>query len=133
MSTVGSSWPRPMLHYAREDVRHTAMLYANCLAELRRHQGVDLAPDALYSPAGVGAAYLRAMNVTPPLAKFADLDPHLLGWSMGAFYGGRAEARIVRTPVPVVVADFTSMYPVSYTHLRAHETPEHLVCRLLLE
>src|SRR5678815_5983252 len=30
---------------------------------------------------------------------------------------------------------FVSTYPlpVSYTHLRAHETPEHLVCRLLLE
>eukprot|EP00658_Telonema_sp_P-2_P001626 TRINITY_DN10609_c0_g2_i3.p1 TRINITY_DN10609_c0_g2~~TRINITY_DN10609_c0_g2_i3.p1 ORF type:complete len:255 (-),score=48.04 TRINITY_DN10609_c0_g2_i3:2-766(-) len=28
----------------------------------------------------------------------------------------------------------TSVFmPVSYTHLRAHETPEHLVCRLLLE
>eukprot|EP00658_Telonema_sp_P-2_P005618 TRINITY_DN12109_c0_g1_i3.p1 TRINITY_DN12109_c0_g1~~TRINITY_DN12109_c0_g1_i3.p1 ORF type:complete len:230 (-),score=88.35 TRINITY_DN12109_c0_g1_i3:35-724(-) len=26
-----------------------------------------------------------------------------------------------------------SHIPVSYTHLRAHETPEHLVCRLLLE
>src|SRR5674536_30653 len=26
-----------------------------------------------------------------------------------------------------------SIFPVSYTHLRAHETPEHLVCRLLLE
>src|SRR5678816_4889907 len=26
----------------------------------------------------------------------------------------------------------TFMRPVSYTHLRAHETPEHLVCRLLL-
>eukprot|EP00658_Telonema_sp_P-2_P053924 TRINITY_DN4270_c0_g3_i1.p1 TRINITY_DN4270_c0_g3~~TRINITY_DN4270_c0_g3_i1.p1 ORF type:complete len:542 (-),score=73.84 TRINITY_DN4270_c0_g3_i1:59-1684(-) len=25
------------------------------------------------------------------------------------------------------------LQPVSYTHLRAHETPEHLVCRLLLE
>ena len=25
------------------------------------------------------------------------------------------------------------LFPVSYTHLRAHETPEHLVCRLLLE
>src|SRR5674536_398206 len=24
------------------------------------------------------------------------------------------------------------IFPVSYTHLRAHETPEHLVCRLLL-
>eukprot|EP00658_Telonema_sp_P-2_P027516 TRINITY_DN21226_c0_g1_i2.p1 TRINITY_DN21226_c0_g1~~TRINITY_DN21226_c0_g1_i2.p1 ORF type:complete len:234 (-),score=28.05 TRINITY_DN21226_c0_g1_i2:81-782(-) len=27
----------------------------------------------------------------------------------------------------------TAMMAVSYTHLRAHETPEHLVCRLLLE
>eukprot|EP00658_Telonema_sp_P-2_P025233 TRINITY_DN20161_c0_g1_i3.p1 TRINITY_DN20161_c0_g1~~TRINITY_DN20161_c0_g1_i3.p1 ORF type:complete len:428 (+),score=90.21 TRINITY_DN20161_c0_g1_i3:176-1459(+) len=26
-----------------------------------------------------------------------------------------------------------SFWAVSYTHLRAHETPEHLVCRLLLE
>ena len=25
------------------------------------------------------------------------------------------------------------VWAVSYTHLRAHETPEHLVCRLLLE
>src|SRR5678815_2308535 len=29
------------------------------------------------------------------------------------------------------IASYT--IPVSYTHLRAHETPEHLVCRLLLE
>src|SRR5678815_583267 len=29
---------------------------------------------------------------------------------------------------------FTALFlPVSYTHLRAHETPEHLVCCLLLE
>ena len=27
----------------------------------------------------------------------------------------------------------TALAPVSYTHLRAHETPAHLVCRLLLE
>src|SRR5678815_383666 len=31
------------------------------------------------------------------------------------------------------IARKTKWYPVSYTHLRAHETPEHLVCRLLLE
>eukprot|EP00658_Telonema_sp_P-2_P025694 TRINITY_DN2034_c0_g1_i2.p1 TRINITY_DN2034_c0_g1~~TRINITY_DN2034_c0_g1_i2.p1 ORF type:complete len:314 (-),score=131.11 TRINITY_DN2034_c0_g1_i2:80-1021(-) len=30
-------------------------------------------------------------------------------------------------------ARLRSQTPVSYTHLRAHETPEHLVCRLLLE
>src|SRR5678815_5998868 len=30
-------------------------------------------------------------------------------------------------------AKYYRLTPVSYTHLRAHETPEHLVCRLLLE
>eukprot|EP00658_Telonema_sp_P-2_P026886 TRINITY_DN20897_c0_g1_i1.p1 TRINITY_DN20897_c0_g1~~TRINITY_DN20897_c0_g1_i1.p1 ORF type:complete len:103 (+),score=23.21 TRINITY_DN20897_c0_g1_i1:65-373(+) len=36
--------------------------------------------------------------------------------------------------VPVNVARCVNhASPVSYTHLRAHETPEHLVCRLLLE
>src|SRR5678816_281920 len=34
-------------------------------------------------------------------------------------------------PGPVAQTFFTDA--VSYTHLRAHETPEHLVCRLLLE
>ena len=29
--------------------------------------------------------------------------------------------------------DLVGYIAVSYTHLRAHETPEHLVCRLLLE
>eukprot|EP00658_Telonema_sp_P-2_P031479 TRINITY_DN23545_c0_g1_i2.p1 TRINITY_DN23545_c0_g1~~TRINITY_DN23545_c0_g1_i2.p1 ORF type:complete len:102 (-),score=22.42 TRINITY_DN23545_c0_g1_i2:56-361(-) len=29
--------------------------------------------------------------------------------------------------------DLHNTKTVSYTHLRAHETPEHLVCRLLLE
>src|SRR5678815_5812259 len=39
-------------------------------------------------------------------------------------------------PTTVLLEDGRTMlcvYPVSYTHLRAHETPEHLVCRLLLE
>eukprot|EP00658_Telonema_sp_P-2_P038753 TRINITY_DN27743_c0_g1_i1.p1 TRINITY_DN27743_c0_g1~~TRINITY_DN27743_c0_g1_i1.p1 ORF type:complete len:428 (-),score=96.13 TRINITY_DN27743_c0_g1_i1:53-1336(-) len=39
-------------------------------------------------------------------------------------------------PVHVDQSTFSltiALNPVSYTHLRAHETPEHLVCRLLLE
>src|SRR5678815_3124957 len=36
---------------------------------------------------------------------------------------------LYRTPSPKPSCSST----VSYTHLRAHETPEHLVCRLLLE
>src|SRR5674536_382922 len=33
----------------------------------------------------------------------------------------------------LAIAYLFSAITVSYTHLRAHETPEHLVCRLLLE
>src|SRR5678815_3250663 len=32
-----------------------------------------------------------------------------------------------------LVVYHAQFWAVSYTHLRAHETPEHLVCRLLLE
>src|SRR5678815_1731270 len=38
-------------------------------------------------------------------------------------------------PLITLLASITvqeTLLPVSYTHLRAHETPEHLVCRLLL-
>src|SRR5678816_4875441 len=42
--------------------------------------------------------------------------------------GSSPRWRISRPPRPT-----TWSRPVSYTHLRAHETPEHLVCRLLLE
>ena len=36
-------------------------------------------------------------------------------------------------PAPGVEAVLRSYDPVSYTHLRAHETGRNLVCRLLLE
>eukprot|EP00658_Telonema_sp_P-2_P053654 TRINITY_DN42243_c0_g1_i1.p1 TRINITY_DN42243_c0_g1~~TRINITY_DN42243_c0_g1_i1.p1 ORF type:complete len:104 (-),score=25.25 TRINITY_DN42243_c0_g1_i1:16-327(-) len=56
-----------------------------------------------------------------------------LGWfeeSPGqAYYTGEIEFGFTGSP-DVVTVPVTA---VSYTHLRAHETPEHLVCRLLLE
>jgi hypothetical protein len=131
-----------LLAYALKDVEATARLYFACLDELARHEGIDLEPHRLYSPATIGARYLDAMGYQRPLEKFTNLDhdqlgwttlpearrkqrqrkvatdpntnaitPELLGWAMSAFYGGRAEARIVRTPVPVALVDFTSMYP----------------------
>ena len=99
-----------LLRYAREDVRHTAVMYRNCMAELRRHEDAPLVPYALYSPATVGTEYLKAMGVQPPMEKY-DLDERIYGWSMAAFFGGRAEARIVRTPIPVTLVDAASMYP----------------------
>src|SRR5678816_32409 len=47
---------------------------------------------------------------------------------------------LARLPVSLLIPTFIHEHlltarqaAVSYTHLRAHETPEHLVCRLLLE
>ena len=41
-------------------------------------------------------------------------------------------SQIQRDFDPVIVDDYP-LIPVSYTHLRAHETGRNLVCRLLLE
>ena len=41
---------------------------------------------------------------------------------------------VLRAPISLTVAGRTDAgVPVSYTHLRAHETEADLVCRLLLE
>src|SRR5665213_1558020 len=50
----------------------------------------------------------------------------------------RPESQAVRAHVPAVFWSFANSWrdvfkPVSYTHLRAHETGRNLVCRLLLE
>lgn len=108
--TYGAITPE-LIAYGREDVDHTALLYRNCLQELAAHPQVDLTPHRLYSPATVGTRYLEAMGVAQPLRQFADLDQRIHGWAMAGFYGGRVEARIVRTPVPVAYVDMTSMYP----------------------
>src|SRR5678815_4599743 len=50
--------------------------------------------------------------------RFQNLDVELLAWSPPTPKNGPVEGDVVVIPEPV-----------SYTHLRAHETPEQLVCR----
>eukprot|EP00658_Telonema_sp_P-2_P022756 TRINITY_DN1910_c0_g1_i2.p1 TRINITY_DN1910_c0_g1~~TRINITY_DN1910_c0_g1_i2.p1 ORF type:complete len:155 (-),score=17.45 TRINITY_DN1910_c0_g1_i2:27-491(-) len=64
----------------------------------------------------------------PQLPEYAQHDPGV----------GIVSPPFVTHPSQSAVTDANSnagtrQAPVSYTHLRAHETPEHLVCRLLLE
>lgn len=98
------------IDYCRRDVQITTALLEKLLAGYQQHP-IELPVTLAYSPASIAKAYLRAMRIPPPLTAHPDLDPQLLGASMSAFYGGRAECRIRRTPVPVTVVDFTSMYP----------------------
>ena len=45
----------------------------------------------------------------------------------------RARTRTDRVTGTLMLTNGTVLDPVSYTHLRAHETDSYLVCRLLLE
>ena len=65
--------------------------------------------------------------------KKTNLKEKLQNWKLGNYF---RELSIVTAGVFITLAgtDFiNSASPVSYTHLRAHETGRNLVCRLLLE
>ena len=96
--------------YCREDVEATANLYASAMEEYRRHP-IALQATKAYSPASIAKAYLRSMGIKPVLERQKGIDLKMLGWAMSTFYGGRAECRIRKVPVPVELVDFTSMYP----------------------
>ena len=57
---------------------------------------------------------------------FSDLLPILVPMGSDLEFV-KGDGPVIHNPVR------TNADTVSYTHLRAHETPEHLVCRLLLE
>jgi hypothetical protein len=96
--------------YARQDVRATLGLLNALKQEYELHP-ISLPPDRAYSPASIGKAYLRGMGIVEPLRKFKNIPPRIHGIAMAAYYGGRAECRIRRRPVPVVPVDLTSEYP----------------------
>jgi hypothetical protein len=65
------------LRYARQDVRCTVDLLNTLKEEFDRHP-IKLHPDKAVSPASIGKAYLRAMNIIPPARKF-DVPDHIQG------------------------------------------------------
>ena len=69
----------------------------------------------LYSPASIGKLYLRKLNIKPLLEKNPDFSKEIMGNLMSAYYGGRVETRIRKTPVPVTYLDCTSTYPTLFS------------------
>jgi len=96
--------------YCRQDVTATRELRGALMDEFERHP-IRLDAERAVSPASIAKAYLMAMGITPVLDRFPNFPRPELGYSMAAFFGGRAECRIRRTPVPVALVDYTSMYP----------------------
>jgi len=97
------------IKYCRQDGQATAGLLNAMKREFDKHP-LELRPDRAYSPASIAKAYLDAMHIAQPKTHFGVADKEL-GIAMQGYYGGRAECRIRKTVVPVVLADFTSQYP----------------------
>jgi hypothetical protein len=97
------------IEYCREDVAATHRVLNAMMAEFNRNP-IDLHPDKAYSPASIAKAYLQEMGIKKPKQHFK-VSSKTLGIGMQSYFGGRAECRIRRTPVPVIHTDFTSQYP----------------------
>jgi len=69
----------------------------------------------LYSPASIGKLYLEKLNIKPLLEKNSDFSKEIMGNLMTAFYAGRVETRIRKTPIPVTYLDCTSTYPTLFS------------------
>src|SRR5678815_2159391 len=72
---------------------------------------------------------------SPPVAEYfrGNLWPNTPDILHETLQHGGPPAFKLRLVLAATLSSVYGMYSVSYTHLRAHETPEHLVCRLLLE
>src|SRR5678816_1396949 len=78
------------------------------------------------------AAGTMSCEADPPTVPSGTGAPAIETFSGTLQPGGDAFYSFSMPKAGVVSLTLTSMTgPVSYTHLRAHETPEHLVCRLL--
>jgi hypothetical protein len=105
---------RELIDQCRDRLAATANLYRALAVEYQRWQ-LELSPTRAYSPASLAKAYLRQARVVPPLDRQPDFPAGVIGEAMAAYYGGRSECRIRRTPVPITYLDFASMYPTVCT------------------
>ena len=108
------------LRYCRQDVKVTQQLLNAAKREFDVHPLPNLPPDKAYSPASLAKAYMHEMNIIEPRDKF-EVSDEILGIAMQAYFGGRAEAHIRRTRVPVMRLDFVSQYCTVNTLLRNWE------------
>ena len=75
----------------------------------------------------IGEPYIIKDKMFFPEEDFSYREKGIASWYGQKFHGKKtANGEIFNM-------NLLTAAPVSYTHLRAHETPEHLVCRLLLE
>lgn len=104
------------IKYCVSDVNATFSLYQNTKKEFDRYN-LDIPITKAFSPAAIGKAFLNMMDVKSFKEKNTtkDFPNKIIGNIMTAYFGGRTECKIRRTPVMVDLLDFLSMYPTVCT------------------
>ena len=98
------------IHYMITDVRATWEVYRELVKELDLYD-IDIPITRVFSAASLGKHAMKQIGIEPFIEKNPDFSPEMLGNIMTAYFGGRCECKIRKTPTKVTVLDFTSMYP----------------------
>ena len=101
------------IEYNLEDTLTTAELYWKLKIELETYR-IPIPLNKVYSSASIGKAWLDQIGIRPFMELNPSFQKEILGYLMSAYYGGRAEVRIRKTPTKVTVLDFLSMYPTMF-------------------
>src|SRR5678815_1410039 len=142
------------IRYALRTFKRTAALTAVIVASLAIGIGANTAvfsvvnalllkPLPYPEPDRLAVLWLRSPGINipqdwPSPGQFIDVKNENRSFAELSISQGRAGTLLAREEAQRVEGLLTSSSlfrlfgarPVSYTHLRAHETPEHLVCRL---
>lgn len=98
------------IEYNIRDVVCTYEAYTRVMEELNRYE-IDIPPTKIFSSASLGKHVLQQLGIRTFRECQPDFSPETLGHLMTAYYGGRTECKIRKTPTRVTGLDFTSMYP----------------------
>jgi hypothetical protein len=115
VETHGGPLTDDYIGYCLNDVHTTYECYLRLRDKLKTHGLTQTKPSKILSEAGIGKGYLKEMGIRPFLEMQPDFPLALLGQTMSAYYGGRAEVRWRRTIKQVLYCDFLSMYPTVCT------------------
>lgn len=115
------------IDYCLNDVRSTHNVFQQAKERYKTY-GLTTRYDRLISPASVGKAYLAKLGIKSFHEKNPDFPREIEGFVMQAYYGGRSEIHIRKTPVDVAYLDFTSMYPTMH---RLHHLDDFLKAKTI--
>ncbi len=105
---TGTRVTKPAVESLLKDVTGELVLLNRLKQELGLNS-VDLEPERCYSSATLAKAHFSDMGIEPP--QKLGIPNEVSGIASQAFFAGRAECTIRRTPLPVTYVDFHAQFP----------------------